>query len=41
VTDDQEIAAVIAAAIAAFTGGDPSGFTVRSIRRIQNNGRRR
>ncbi len=41
VTDGQEIAAVIAAAIAAFTGGDPSGFTVRSIRRIQNNGRRR
>ena len=41
VTDDQEIAAVIAAAIAAFGGTDPSGFTVRSIRRIQNNGRRR
>ena len=40
-TDDKEIAAVIAAAIAAFTGADPSGFTVRSIRRIQNNGRRR
>ena len=41
VTDDLEIAAVIAAAIAAFGGSDPSGFTVRSIRRIQNNGRRR
>ena len=41
VTDDREIAAVIAAAIAAFGGSDPSGFTVRSIRRIQNNGRRR
>ena len=41
VTDDQEIAAVIAAAIAAFGGTDPSGFTVRSIRRIQNNPRRR
>ena len=41
VTDDQELAAVIAAAIAAFGGTDPSGFTVRSIRRIQNNGRRR
>ena len=39
--DDRELAAVIAAAIAAFTGADPSGFTVRSIRRIQNNGRRR
>ena len=39
--DDRELAAVIAAAIAAFEGTDPSGFTVRSIRRIQNNGRRR
>ena len=41
VTDDEEIAAVIAAAVAAFRGSDPSGFTVRSIRRIQNNARRR
>ena len=41
VTDDKELAAVIAAAVAAFGGTDPSGFTVRSIRRIQNNGRRR
>ena len=41
VTDDRELAAVIAAAIAAFEGTDPSGFTVRSIRRIQNNSRRR
>ena len=41
VSDDLELAAVIAAAIAAFEGTDPSGFTVRSIRRIQNNGRRR
>lgn len=41
VTDERELAAVIAAAIAAFGGTDPSGFTVRSIRRIQNNGRRR
>ena len=40
-SDDRELAAVIAAAIAAFEGTDPSGFTVRSIRRIQNNGRRR
>ena len=40
-TDDRELVAVIAAAIAAFEGTDPSGFTVRSIRRIQNNGRRR
>ena len=39
--DDRELVAVIAAAIAAFEGTDPSGFTVRSIRRIQNNGRRR
>ena len=41
VTDDRELVAVIAAAIAAFEGTDPSGFTVRSIRRIQNNSRRR
>ena len=40
-TDDRELVAVIAAAIAALEGTDPSGFTVRSIRRIQNNGRRR
>ena len=39
--DDRELVAVIAAAIAAFEGTDPSGFTVRSIRRIQNNSRRR
>ena len=41
VTDEQELIAVIAAAIAAYGGTDPSGFTVRSIRRIQNNTRRR
>ena len=33
VTDDLEIVAVIAAAIAAGTGMDPGSFTVRSVKR--------
>ncbi len=36
VTDDEELVAVISAAIAAFEGGN-SGYTVRSIRRVTDN----
>ena len=34
---NQELVAVIAAAIAASEGGNPSGYVVRSIRRLHNN----
>lgn len=34
-TDDLELVAVIAAAIAASTGASPDGFVVRSIRKVK------
>ena len=37
VTDDTELAAVIAAAVAASEGTSPDGFVVRSIKRRKSN----
>ena len=36
-SDDRELVAVIAAAIAAYEGTDPDGIIVRSVRRIRKN----